>query len=154
MSIVVVDFTTMLPNLIFFQRLCFQKSSLWFGFLVPDFTWCNGQHDLSKLWARLDSFLANSSWIFNFDSYFNNHLPRISSDHAPTFLTTKFHSHHNSKVFRFKNFWYDYDGCHKAVFKAWNFNPHSSPMHSLTHLISVQKFFYLSGNLLVCILWR
>lgn len=89
---------------------------------------------LGKHWAWVDRFLANFVWVFKFDSYFNKNRSRISSDHAPIFLTAKFHSHGKSKIFQFENFWFEYDGCHKAISNAGKFNPHSSPMHSLSHL--------------------
>lgn len=126
--------------------ILFKKKNLLFdlGFSGPDFTCCNGQNGLARHWARLYRFLANSAWVFKFYSYFNKHLPQISSDHAPIFFTAKFFSHRKSKIFWFDNFLFEHEGCHKVVSKAWNFNPHSSSMHSMSHLISRTKTFLLS----------
>lgn len=56
--------------------------------------------------------LATPSWTSNFDSYSNQYLPRISSDHFPLFLSAKFKASHKSRIFRFKNLFIDHKGCH------------------------------------------
>lgn len=57
------------------------------GHVASRFTWCNGQSDLSKSWARLDKYLANTNWITVFKNFTNNHLPRTVSDHSPIYLS-------------------------------------------------------------------
>ena len=109
------------------------------GFLSPSFTWCNNQQGLSRWWAILDRFLGNNAWTSNFDSYFNQHLPRISSDYTPILLTANYHVSWNHRIFLFENFWMDYHACHDSNFKVWNSNPSSSPMHVVSHFISRAK---------------
>ncbi|KAJ0975885.1 hypothetical protein J5N97_017850 [Dioscorea zingiberensis] len=106
------------------------------GFIGSPFTWCNNQLGLTRRWARLDRVLANNSWLTKFDSYFNKHLSRTASDHSPLFLNARFFSHQKQKVFRFDNFWFEYDNCHLNVWNAWNNRPRANPMHAFSHSIS------------------
>ncbi|KAJ0963246.1 hypothetical protein J5N97_028368 [Dioscorea zingiberensis] len=103
---------------------------------TPYTNWCNNQTGLARRWARLDRFLANNAWLTNFDSYYNQHLPRTASDHSPIFLVAKFFSNKKRKVFRFENYWFEYQDCHQNVHKAWNHRENGSPMHSFSHYIS------------------
>ncbi|KAJ0975083.1 hypothetical protein J5N97_017048 [Dioscorea zingiberensis] len=107
-----------------------------FGFYGSPYTWCNNQQGLARRWARLDRFLANSDWLNNFDSYITKHLPRTASDHSPLFLNAKFFCQPKYKVFRFENYWFDYEKCHQNVYKAWSCSTNGSPMHAFNHHIS------------------
>ncbi|KAJ0961508.1 hypothetical protein J5N97_002012 [Dioscorea zingiberensis] len=122
-----------------FNDFLIQNQLFDLGFYGPPFTWCNNQGGLARRWARLDRFLANSAWLSSFDSYCNNHLPRIHSDHSPMFLIAKFFNHKKQRVFRFEDFWFGYDKCHKAVARAWEFKPNTTPMHAFSHLLSRTK---------------
>ncbi|KAJ0960379.1 hypothetical protein J5N97_001796 [Dioscorea zingiberensis] len=109
------------------------------GFIGSPYTWCNNQLGLARRWARLDRFLANSDWVSKFDTYFINHLPRTASDHSPLLLTANFHSPHKHKVFRFDNFWLEYDKCHEHVTKAWYSRTNANPLHAFTHFTARTK---------------
>ncbi|KAJ0969863.1 hypothetical protein J5N97_022740 [Dioscorea zingiberensis] len=85
------------------------------GFIGSPFTWCNNQIGLARRWARLDRVLANNEWLSSFDSYFNRHLSRTASDHSPMLVIAKSNSNHKRRVFRFENFWFDYEQCHSNV---------------------------------------
>ncbi|KAJ0967159.1 hypothetical protein J5N97_024076 [Dioscorea zingiberensis] len=98
------------------------------GFIGSPFTWCNNQLGLAKRWARLDRFLANNDWVSKFDSYFNKYLPRTASDHSPLLLTATFGSQHKHRVFRFDNYWFEYNACHMNVSRAWTSLTTANPM--------------------------
>lgn len=119
-----------------FSDFVFRNNLLDLGFVGPEFSWCNGQSGLARRWARLERFLANCSWISNFDSYCNQHLPRIQSNHAPLFLNAQFHINHRSHIFRFENYWLELHNCHYIIHRAWNCRTSTSPLHSLLHLIA------------------
>ncbi|KAJ0963505.1 hypothetical protein J5N97_028627 [Dioscorea zingiberensis] len=106
------------------------------GFYGTPFTWCNNQRGLARRWARLDRFLANNEWINNFEVLTNKHLPRTSSDHSPMLLNSKFFAFSMKRIFRFENFWFEYDTCHKSVCKAWTNRVNTSPMHAFSHSLS------------------
>lgn len=73
------------------------------GFVGLSFTWCNGQESLARRWARLVHFLANASWLLNYNFFSNQHLAHLNSDHAPFFLTTRNYVHPSKNTFRFEN---------------------------------------------------
>lgn len=102
-------------------------------FSGPNFTWCNNQNGLALRWPRLELFLANSFWILCFHSFLNFHLSWTNSDFSPLFLTTYSHPFNKTKIFRFENFWLEYEDCHNSVFKAWNIYSSSSPMQVISH---------------------
>lgn len=74
------------------------------------YTWCNNQTGLSRRWARLDRGLVNLAWFSIFSSYSLVHLPRISSDHAPLFLSLSLLPSRHKINFKFSNFWFEYLG--------------------------------------------
>lgn len=106
------------------------------NFSGSKFTWCNNQAGIARKWALLDRCLLNPCCSALFETYFIKHLPRLFSDHAPLLLTLSPRIFNRKKIFRFDNFWLDYIDCHSAVRHAWNFLPHSNPMHAFSHLIS------------------
>lgn len=55
------------------------------GFVGPCFTWCNNQDVLARRWARLDRFLANTSWILKYNFYLNLHFAHIIFYYSPFF---------------------------------------------------------------------
>ncbi|XP_058110927.1 uncharacterized protein LOC131253807 [Magnolia sinica] len=56
------------------------------GFVGNRFTWCNYKQGNARVWARLDKVLLNSSWVFEFQLFRVEHLPRINSNHSPLCL--------------------------------------------------------------------
>ncbi|KAJ0960519.1 hypothetical protein J5N97_001609 [Dioscorea zingiberensis] len=111
------------------------------GYIGSPFTWCNNQLGLARRWARLDRFLANNDWVSKFDSYFNKHLPRTASDHSPLLLTATSGSQHKHRVFRFDNYWFEYNACHMNVSRAWTSLTTANPMQAVSHFISKTKFY-------------
>lgn len=140
MNIEVVLFVIMPVKLLFFF-LDFIASNdlLEVDYTSLDFTWYNNQSGLEHRWARLDRCLVNSAWTVNFDAYVINHLPRQFSDHAPLLLKASPHSLRKIKVFRFDNYWLDCLDCHAIVRDAWNFQPHSNPLHVFSNLVARTK---------------
>lgn len=105
------------------------------GFVGSRFTWSNNRLGLSFWWARLDHFLANHDWISSFSSLENLNLPHSCSDHCPLFLSACTLTPSESSIFRFDNFWLDYNTCHNIITKAFLANSLSSHMHSLHHYL-------------------
>lgn len=122
-----------------FSDFIISNNLLEVNFTSSSFTWCNNQSGTARKWARLDRCLLNPCCFALFDSYFIKHLPCLFFDQAPLLLTLTPHIIWNKKVFRFDNFWLEYIGCHYALRNAWNFIPHSNPMHAFTHFISHAK---------------
>jgi hypothetical protein len=56
------------------------------GYSGYKYTWANNQIDNHHIQERLDRFCANIHWINKFPRYFNKHLLRYTSDHAPSSL--------------------------------------------------------------------
>ncbi|KAJ0972477.1 hypothetical protein J5N97_020436 [Dioscorea zingiberensis] len=125
----------------FFNQFISDNHLFDLGFIGSPYTWCNNQLGLARRWARLDRILANNDWLTKFDSYFVKHLPRTASDHSPLLLTAKFYSHQRQRVFRFDNYWLEYDACHSYVSKAWNCQTRASPMHAFNHLVTRTRSF-------------
>ncbi|KAJ0968806.1 hypothetical protein J5N97_021683 [Dioscorea zingiberensis] len=109
------------------------------GFLGTPYTWCNNQLGLARRWARLDRVLANNEWFSKFNTYYNKHLPRTASDHSPLLLSAVHFSQHKHKVFRFDNYWFEYNTCHKHVGRAWTSRTSASPMQAVSHFIAKTK---------------
>lgn len=120
----------------FFKNFVNKNNLLDLGFVGSRFTWSNNQLGLACRWARLNRFLANIDWVANFASIANQHLPRSCSDHSPLLLTA--HSSISTKkpIFRFDNFWFDYNNCHYCIVNAFDLDNNSSPMHSFHHSIT------------------
>lgn len=57
-------------------------------------------------------------------------------DHSPLILLVFHCVVSKSKVFGFDNHQLEYANCHRIIHDAWNFNPHSSPLHAFSHLIA------------------
>ncbi|KAJ0964066.1 hypothetical protein J5N97_029188 [Dioscorea zingiberensis] len=106
------------------------------GYQGSPFTWSNNQTGLARRWARLDRFMANTTWVGSFDTYIINHLPRTASDHSPIFLKAKLYDNHKKHVFRFENYWLEHENCHLNVNRAWNSRTRATPMHALDHLLA------------------
>lgn len=93
------------------------------NFSGSSFTWCNNQSGLAHHWARLDRCLVNFDWINTFKTNNLRHLNRSFSDHSFLFLSSSTLSHHHKRVFRFDNSWFNFLGCHSAVYQAWGALP-------------------------------
>lgn len=91
-----------------FSNFTLKNDLIDLGFVVPRFTWCNGQYGLARRWARLDRYLVNSNWISIFNNFSNKHLPWTVSDHSPIYLSVFSNPPFLAKKpFRFENIWFD-----------------------------------------------
>lgn len=91
---------------------------------------------MACLWARLDRFLANHDWVANFASIINQHLLRVCSDHSPLLLTTHSSIFSKKSIFRFDDFWFEYNNWHTNIVKVFDTVTSSSPMHSFHHCMA------------------
>lgn len=122
-----------------FNEFISKNNLLDLSFSSFEFSWYNGCSRSAHRWARLDRCLVNIDWITFNNNCFISHLPRICSNHSPLLLTTWAQVHTRNRVFRFGNYWLEYPRCHKTVKNAWNFYPHSNPMHAFSHLLSIPE---------------
>lgn len=135
-----------------FSNFIFDNNLIDLSYIGQSFTLCNGQSNLSKLWARLDQYLANPCWISYFKKISNRYLPRTNSDHSPILLTIfSFPHSFNKRVLCFKNFWFDYAGCHDNVVKAYNSLSLASPCILFLILFPKLNIIFLGGELMVFI---
>lgn len=109
------------------------------GFSSSSFTWYNAQNGLARRWAKLDRFLANFQWLLSFKDYSNYHLPHTNSNYSPLFLNAKNSPKFLNKIFHFDNVWFNHEGCHDSVVRAWSDVTFNTPMHSFMHLFPILK---------------
>lgn len=119
----------------FFSNFVNSNNLMDIGFVGPRFTWCNNQSGFARRWARLDRCLANLDWISKFSSLKNTHLPRACSDHCPLLLTANSFIAPSYSIFRFNNFWFEYNTCHDIIINSFEADNHSSPMQSIQHCL-------------------
>lgn len=78
------------------------------GFKGPKYTWTNKRHRFRTqlIFERLDSFVANDSWIKKFPNSLFTHLPYTKSDHCPLLISLYSRTNHTSpKPFRIELMW-------------------------------------------------
>ncbi|XP_039116442.1 uncharacterized protein LOC120251854 [Dioscorea cayenensis subsp. rotundata] len=119
----------------FFSNFVNSNNLMDIGFVGPRFTWCNNQSGFARRWARLDRCLANLDWISKFSSLKNTHLPGACSDHCPLLLTANSFIAPSYSIFRFNNFWFEYNTCHDIIINSFEADNHSSPMQSIQHCL-------------------
>ncbi|XP_021807878.1 uncharacterized protein LOC110751684 [Prunus avium] len=88
---------------------------------VP-FTWCNGHHDNSIIYERLDRALANPNWMSLYPHCELQNLPILRSDHGPILLTCSNHLRRVPEAFRFEAMWLAHKDFDKVVTQTWNNN--------------------------------
>ncbi|XP_040994354.1 uncharacterized protein LOC121240898 [Juglans microcarpa x Juglans regia] len=73
------------------------------------FTWCNGQHGLSRAWAKLDRVLLDANLLSEFLSAHCSYLSRTTSDHSPMFIEfLKDPLTYDPSPFRFQQMWVEH----------------------------------------------
>ena len=55
------------------------------------------------------------------------------------FLSANLFIHRKSKIFRFDNYWTEYNACYVFFAKAWNCTHTSSPTHTFSNCVSITK---------------
>ncbi|XP_042964784.1 uncharacterized protein LOC122299013 [Carya illinoinensis] len=83
-------------------------------------SWCNGQHGLSRSWARLDRVLINTPLLLRCSDASMKYLPRLSSDHSPMIAWWK---NDNSKYgftsFKYQKMWESHANFRDCVSRSW-----------------------------------
>ena len=122
-----------------FNKFITDNSLFDLGYIGSPYTWCNCHEGLARRWACLDCYLANPLWLMSFKNYSNQHLARTNSDHSPLFLKAHNFVTNSIKVFRFDNFWLDYEGCHDSILRAWSCHNNNDPLHFFSHAVTRTK---------------
>ncbi|CAL8163099.1 unnamed protein product [Prunus armeniaca] len=86
---------------------------------VP-FTWCNGHHDNSVIYERLDWALVNPEWMILFPNSELQNLPILKSNHGPILLTCNDTLRRVPKAFRFEAMWLAHRDFDTVVTQTWN----------------------------------
>ncbi|KAF5454407.1 hypothetical protein F2P56_024075 [Juglans regia] len=85
------------------------------------FSWCNGQSDLRRSWARLDRGLINALGFDHFSDAHLKYLFRSCSDHAPMVLSlTRPLVNYGYPSFKFQQMWVTHDRFLECVSQAWS----------------------------------
>ncbi|KAI5334705.1 hypothetical protein L3X38_024838 [Prunus dulcis] len=86
---------------------------------VP-FTWCNGHHDNTIIYERLDRALANPDWMRLLPHSELQNLHIMRSDHGPIFLKCNQISRRIPKAFKFEAMWLAHKDFDQVVSQVWN----------------------------------
>ncbi|VVA22881.1 PREDICTED: reverse mRNAase [Prunus dulcis] len=86
---------------------------------VP-FTWCNGHHDNTIIYERLDRALANPDWMRLLPHFELQNLPIVRSDHGPIFLKCNQIFRRIPKNFKFEAMWLAHKDFDQVVSHVWN----------------------------------
>ena len=90
------------------------------GYVGPDFTWCNMQKGVGRMYLRLDRVFATSDWVDKFDEVRVQHLVDSTSDHYALFLsdpnTPKLP---RARRFHFESMWTKKEECKEIIEAAW-----------------------------------
>ena len=86
-----------------------------------DFTWCNQQEGVDRVYLRLDHAFATLDWLEHFCNLIVHHLVNATSDHCPLPLTEA-SSLRRSKErrFHFKALWTTKADCKEVIEEVWN----------------------------------
>ncbi|KAL9682954.1 hypothetical protein QQ045_014766 [Rhodiola kirilowii] len=97
------------------------------GYVGNDFTWCNNRSEEHQLWMRLDRVLINGATMAMLPNFLVEHLPRISSDHAP--LLIKFgESPRKPASFKYLRAWHEHADFLPLVEAEWPKHTHANPI--------------------------
>ena len=57
------------------------------GYVRPDFTWCNMQEGVGRMYLRLGRVFATSDWVDKFGEVRVQHLVNSTSNHCALYLS-------------------------------------------------------------------
>ncbi|XP_041009336.1 uncharacterized protein LOC121253382 [Juglans microcarpa x Juglans regia] len=85
------------------------------------FSWCNGQHGLSRAWAKLDRVLLDAKLLIAFPYARCPYLSRSTSDHSPMFIEfLKDTFTYGPSPFRFQQMWIEHPDFISFVQMVWS----------------------------------
>ena len=83
------------------------------------FTWSNMQ-DLPLL-EKIDWIFTFANWTISFPDTLARPLAKVTSDHVPIHIQIG-SDIPKASIFRFENYWFEFDGFYETVVQCWNRN--------------------------------
>ncbi|KAH6767384.1 hypothetical protein C2S52_018367 [Perilla frutescens var. hirtella] len=97
------------------------------GYKEFKFTWSNNQEGDKLIEERLDMFLASEKWVENFGNFQVDHLVRVISDHAPTWIheiKTPDRQNRRKCLFRVEEMWFSDQSFLNTCKDPWTQHPY------------------------------
>lgn len=76
----------------------------------------------NPLLEKVDRIFTSAQWTIDFPNTMALPLARISSDHIPIHIQVGIDIP-KATIFRFENYWMEFDGFYDTVVNCWNSNP-------------------------------
>ena len=90
------------------------------GYCGPDFTWCNMQEGINRIYLRLDRALATNDWISYFSGTRVLHLVDSTSDHCALLIADSIALQPSRKHrFHFEEMWTKKKECKDIIKNTW-----------------------------------
>ena len=90
------------------------------GYCGPDFTWCNMQEGINRIYLRLDRVLATNDWISYFSGTRVLHLVDSTSDHCALLIADSIAMQPSRKRrFHFEEMWTKKKECKDIIKNTW-----------------------------------
>lgn len=107
------------------------------GYVGSTFTWCNSREKDSRIYERLDRFLANTQWCELFPLGSVSHCQVAYSDHYPICLNLDgiYLVKKSPKLFRFKSMWTKEEDCSNIINDVWLKRMNDGTIWAIMHLI-------------------
>ncbi|KAF5475128.1 hypothetical protein F2P56_006969, partial [Juglans regia] len=111
------------------------------------FSWCNGQHGLSRAWAKLDIVLLDAKLPLAFMNAHCSYLSRSTSDHSPMFIEfMKDPFTYGPSPFRFQQMWIEHPDFMSFVQMVWSEPVVGTGLMKLTSKLKKLKVALLEWN--------
>lgn len=85
------------------------------GICGPEYTWCNIQEGVYRMYLRLDRALATQEWINHYKDVRMHHQVESTSDHFTLLISDSFALEKLEKIFQFKAMWTRKDECRDII---------------------------------------
>ena len=105
--------------MLMFNSLILQQDLVEIPIKGRNFTWSNMQD--SPLLEKLDWIFTSANWTLTFPNTLAHPLARVTSDHIPIHIQIG-SDIPKSSIFRFENYWFEFDGFYETVIQCWNRN--------------------------------
>ena len=106
-------------NMLMFNSLLQQQDLVEIPIKGRNFTWSNMQD--SPLLEKLAWIFTSANWTLTFPNTLAHPLARVTSVHIPIHIQIG-SDIPKSSIFRFENYWFEFDGFYETVVHCWNRN--------------------------------